>query len=393
MTSPPPDATEAPDTIEASDLREAQAHFARFAEGHPHLTLYGALCRGLAEDPETASLLLAAQPGQARPVLFLAALHDLVLRDPSVPAARWYSSVVGREAVPTGDPWPDARATILGHADELRQTIATRRTQTNEVNRAVYIVTAFALAARDVPSTPTVLVELGASAGLLLQADRYRVELHRRGMKLVVGDPDSPVTCQGQDRSPAPLPALALPPVAGRVGLDVAPIDTDDEDAVRWLEACLWPDGPGRIERFRSAIELLRRDPPPLLAGDMVDDLGPTIESALAQARALPRREIHLIVFSSWALTYVRRSRRGEVAQVLARLASDLPAISWVTAEPSGCVPGLPALDGTPVEPDPTVLGARRWRGGHELTAESYGTCDSHGEWIRLSGTGLSGIP
>jgi hypothetical protein len=393
VTSPPPDATDAPDAIEARDLREAQAHFARFAEGHPHLALYGALCRGLAEDPETASLLLAAQPGQARPVLFLAALHDLVLRDPTVAAARWYSSVVGREAVPSGDPWPDARETILRHAEELRQTIATRRTQTNEVNRAVYIVTAFALAARDVPSTPTVLVELGASAGLLLQADRYRVELHRRGINLVVGDPGSPVTCQGQDHSPAPLPDLALPPVAGRVGLDVAPIDPADEDAVRWLEACLWPDVPGRIDRFRSAIELLRRDPPPLRQGDMVDDLGPTIESVLAETRALHGSDVHLIVFSSWALTYVKRSRRGEVADVLARWASELPAVSWVTAEPSGCVPGLPPPDEAPVEPDPTVLGAHRWRGGRELSAESYGTCDSHGEWVRLSGAAVSDIP
>ncbi|HET8594121.1 MAG TPA: DUF2332 domain-containing protein [Intrasporangium sp.] len=387
MTSLPPDV---PETAELRDVRE---DFSRFAEGQSHLRLYSAICRGLADDPRAASLLLAAQPGQARPVLYLAALHDLVLRNPSVPAARWYPSVVGRDAVPAGDPWPDVRRTILEHADELRHTIATRRTQTNEVNRAVYLAAAFALAARDARATPVVLVELGASAGLLLQADRYRIELHRRGAGIVMGDPGSAVTCEGEDRSPTPLTCLTLPPVAARVGLDLAPVDIDDDDALRWLEACLWPDVPGRIERFRAAIELVRRDAPALRAGDMVDDLAPTIQSVLDRAGAAHGTDVHLIVFSSWALTYVKRSRRAEVAEVLARYAADLPAVSWVTAEPTAAVPGLPRPEGVALETDTTVLGARRWRQGRELPAEAWGVCHPHGEWIRLAGTAVSGIP
>jgi hypothetical protein len=381
-----------PDALEARDLQEAQEHFARFARAEPQLPLYRAICQGLADDPDTAGLLLAAQPGQTRAVLFLAALHDLVLRDSSVPAARWYPSVVGRDAVPQGDPWPDVRATILDRADELRRTIATRRMQTNEVNRAVYIATAFALAARDVPTTPAVLVELGASAGLLLEADRYRVELHRRGVTLVVGDPASAVTCQGEDRSPTPLPELTLPPVAGRVGLDLSPVDIDDTDAVRWLEACLWPDVPGRVERFRAAIEVVRRDRPPVRAGDMVDDLEETIGSALQGARALAGTDVQLIVFSSWALTYVKRSRRPEIADVLARTARTVPAVSWVTAEPVGCVPGLPLPAGVSEGDDATVLGARRWREGRELPAEPWGICHPHGVWIALGAAGAGDI-
>ncbi len=386
MPSPRSDATE------AGRLEEARGRFARFADDYPNLPLYRAICLGVAADPETAGLLLAAQPGQDRPVLFLAALHDLVLRRPDLPAAQWYPSVVGRDAVPVGDPWPDVRATILTHRDELRSTIATHRTQTNEVNRAVYVATALALAARDIPTRPTVLVEVGASAGLLLEVDRYRIELHRRGVTLVLGDPHSPVTCQGEDHSPTPLPELVLPPVAARIGLDLAPVDLHDPASVRWLEACLWPDVPGRVERFRAAIRLLRQDPPSLRVGDMVDDLGPTIEAELARAESHGDPDVHVVVFSSWALTYVRRDRRAQIAATLHRVAQSVSAASWVTAEPTGCVPGLPLPDGVALGQDATVLGARRWRHGREVPAEAWGTCHPHGEWIALSGSSLSGI-
>src|SRR5262245_21316363 len=120
-------------------LATIQRRFAEFSREYAALPLYGALTGRVAHDDEAASLLLVAQPGQDRPVLWLAALHDLVLREPELPAARWYASVVGRDAVPSGDPWPDVRATVMAHRDQLTSVIAHRSTQTNEVNRCVYL--------------------------------------------------------------------------------------------------------------------------------------------------------------------------------------------------------------------------------------------------------------
>ncbi|HYQ33249.1 MAG TPA: DUF2332 domain-containing protein, partial [Lapillicoccus sp.] len=267
-----------------TDLATLQQRFAEFAASCAELPLYSAVCRAVARDDECAGLLQAAAPGQDRPVLWLAALHDLVLRQPDVPAARWYASVVGRDRVPSGDPWPDVRRTVLAHADELRAVIGSRTTQTNEVNRSVYLAPSLALACRDQPGRPVVLVEMGASAGLLLQVDRYRVELNGGRGRLVLGDPTSTVRCSGVDRSHRPVGDLAepleLPPVAGRRGIDRHPVDLADTDAVRWLEACLWPDVPGRVERFRSAVSLLAGTRSPVVRGDMVDDLPPLLEDA-----------------------------------------------------------------------------------------------------------------
>lgn len=363
------------------DLPDVQAMFDDFATSHSELRLYAAICRGVASDPEAAALLLAASGGQRRPVLWLAAVHDLVLRDPTVAAATWYSGAAGRSHVPERDPWPDVRRTVLDHRGELTEVMATHSTQTNEVNRAVYLAAALAAACDDLAGTAVALVEMGASAGLLLLLDRYRIERRSSHGYSLVGDPESPVVCIGDDRSDPVTPATPLPIIASRVGLDLHPVAIDDVAGLRWLEACLWPDVPGRVGRFRSAVDLAREHPPTLVRGDMVDDLAAVV--ALAQQGAGPGS--HVVVFSSWALTYVARGRRPLVATALDRVAAQGVPVSWVTAEPVGCMPGvtlppkLAALDHT------TVLAVRRWRDGRQTAPLVLGTCHPHGAWIDLT--------
>ena len=369
-----------------TDLATLQHRFAEFAASYAELPLYSAVCRAVARDDGCAGLLQAAAPGQDRPVLWLAALHDLVLRQPEVPAARWYASVVGRDRVPSGDPWPDVRRTVLAHADELRAVIGSRTTQTNEVNRSVYLAPSLALACRDQPGRPVVLVEMGASAGLLLQVDRYRVELNGGRGRVVLGDPTSRVRCAGVDRSHRPVGDLAepleLPAVAGRCGIDRHPVDLADTDAVRWLEACLWPDVPGRVERFRSAVSLLAGTRSPVVRGDMVDDLPPLLADAGRAATA----DAHLVVFSSWALTYLDRGRRPEVADALAVAAREGRPVTWLTAEPPHCTPGIDPPAERPADVgQTTVLATRSWRQGSEQPPRVLGTAHPHGEWVDLA--------
>jgi hypothetical protein len=368
-------------------LGRIQRRFAEFAQEYAALPLYGAIAKEVAADAEAASLLLVARPGQARPVLWLAALHDLVLRRPDVPAARWYSSVVGRHGVATGDAWPDVRATVMEHRDELTALMATRSTQTNEVNRSVYLAVGLAMAARhDSSGThdtgPIALVELGASAGLLLGVDRYDVELdHAHAPPTRLGRRDSPVSCRGVDRSRPPVGDLTVPPIGGRAGVDLHPVQLDDADGVRWLTACLWPDVPGRVERFIAARDLLLPEPPLVIVGDMVD----AMPSAVAAARSASGRDAHVIVFSSWALTYLLPERRADLEAALLRVAQDVGTLSWLTAEPAGCVPCVAVPRGAQRDGGATVLGLRRWRDGRERPSWTLGTCHPHGEWLDLA--------
>ena len=372
--------TRAPDAVR---LARIQRRFGEFATEYAALPLYSTVCGHVARDDETASLLLAARPGQARPVLWLAALHHLVLCRPDLPAARWYPSVIGAASVPPGDPWPDVRRTVLGHADELTRLIATHGTQTNEVNRAVYVAVGLAAATVDSREVPLAVVELGASAGLLLGVDRYAVELSSPTGSALLGDGASPVRCAGEDRSGVGAlltgTGAALPPVHGRVGVDLDPVDLASVDEMRWLEACLWPEVPGRVERFRAAADLLRGDPPTVLRGDMVDRL----TEAVRLARTDAGDDAHVVVLTSWAMTYLPAARRRDLVAVLDELAGTVSHLSWLTAEPRGCVPGLDGHE-DPVEGS-TVLGLQRWRHGHALPPTVLGTCHPHGTWIDVS--------
>ncbi|GAA2040154.1 DUF2332 domain-containing protein [Terrabacter terrae] len=375
---------------EPERLDRVRRRFREFGSEYASLPLYGAVSRSVAEDPPTAELLVAAQPGQARPVLWFAALHDLVLRQPDVRAARWYANVVGRDSLAAGDPWPGVRATVLEHAEELRHLIATRTTQTNEVNRSVYLAAGLAAAGRlsgegspaPAPAVaPVALVELGASAGLLLGLDRYRVTtVTTDGNRSSVGDAASPVRCEGLDRSVGHRALGPLPQVLGRAGVDREPVDLEDEDAVRWLLACLWPDVPGRVERFRTARQLMRSRPPLVLQGDLVGDVARGVDAAREQARGVGGVE-HVVVYSSWALTYVDRDRRAALAQNLAGIAGTVPRLTWLTAEPPGCVPGLPD-DDPRTEGAPTVLGLRTWVAGVEAEPRLVGVAHPHGAWV-----------
>jgi hypothetical protein len=362
----------------ASVAPDLAGRLREFAATYPHLPLYSRICAEAADDPSVVSLLEAAQPGQERPVLLLAALHDLVLRTPDVPAARWYTSVGGRSPGPSDDPWPDVRSTLVDHASALRAVIAARATQTNEVNRAVYVAALLTAASADVGAMPVALVELGCSAGLLLGLDRFRISVG----DAVLGDPGSPVQCAGSLRpGSAALVSPSLPPIVERVGLDLAPVALADDDEVRWLEACLWPDQPERLVRFRAAVALLRPDPPLVVRGDMVDDLSSVAHSARAVASATSGApDVHLVVMSNWALTYVRRDRRPLIASALADLAADGRPVSWITAEPPGAVPDVepPSLEGE------TVLALRRWRAGAELPPSVVGVAHPHAPWLHL---------
>lgn len=371
---------------------DIQRRFEQFAATYPDLRLYRAICEGAAADEAVASLLTAASPGQARPVLFLAALHDLMLRMPDLPAARWYPSVTG-EPVPDGHPWPDVRTTCLDHDEELRRVIASRTTQTNEVNRAVYLAPMLAAAGADVPQAPVALVEMGCSAGLLLGVDRFRVELasaERDGL-LTFGDPASTVRCRGEQRGASPVGGGPPVQIVERVGLDLHPVALDDADGIGWLQACLWPDVVGRVDRFRAAVELIACDPPDLVAGDMVEDLESVARSARAVATAATSADppgptalaVHLVVFSSWALTYVAREQRAKVAAALASLGADGRSVSWLTAEPPGCAPDVePPAELLQAVGGDTVLGLRRWRHGQELPSACLGLAHPHGEWL-----------
>jgi hypothetical protein len=216
------------------------------------------------------ALLEEARPEQQLPPLLLAAVHHEVLR--------------------LGVPYPSDADTFERFCEEheraIRELVATRRTQTNEVGRCAFLLPCLA----GLPE-PLSLIEVGASAGLNLNLDRYA---YRYGDRAIG---DSTVVLAPDLRGPPP-PVERLPRIVDRIGVDIEPAPDP-----LWLRACLWPDQPERLARLDAALEIALLHPPPLVQGDALE----LLDVLVARAEGTP------VVFHSAVTLYFDESQRDRL--------------------------------------------------------------------------------
>jgi hypothetical protein len=303
------------------DLAENYRRFAR-SEVRGKSPLYEEICERVAADAEVLAFIERQPPAKRQPNLLLAAVRFLF-------------------GVPAG--YEGFRAAVLDHDDEVAEVLATRRTQTNEPGRCAALLPVLCALQQ-----PLALLEVGAAGGLCLLPDRYGYAYgdHRVGSDEVV------FPCE--PRGAVPLPGR-LPEVVWRAGIDLNPIDLADDDAVRWLEALVWPEERDRLERLRLAIAVARRDPPRVVRGDLLD--------RLADVAAAAPRDATLVVFHTAVLAYLGREDRERFRDHAGRLDAE-----WISNEAPGVV--------TPAAAGGHFVIAR---GGCEPVAH----CDPHGRWLR----------
>ena len=170
--------------------------------------------------------------GDSVPLRLAGGLHALALS--SAPLAAAY---------PPNEPDDDAlRAALAGaladHADHLDAWLD-GPPQTNEVRRSAALIPAAHLLTER-HGLPIVLSEVGASAGLNLQFDRFALEApgFRRG-------PAAPALTLTPEWD-GPPPPDAAPRVAERAGCDITPLDPSDPADLLRLRSYLWADQPHR---------------------------------------------------------------------------------------------------------------------------------------------------
>jgi hypothetical protein len=340
------------------------ARFRGFADtATARAPLYRRLSTAVADDREVGELLHAAPDEQAIPVLLFAAVHHLLLADTDRPLARFYPNLTASPA--DGDPYPEFRRFALEHADEIRTIVSTRHTQTNEVGRCALFLPALGLLAEEVGGLS--LVDVGTSAGLNLLLDRFSYEFTPGGR---VGPPSAVhLVCSTRGNPPVPT---AMPVIARAVGLDAQPIDANDAEGVRWLEACVWPDQADRFHRLVAAIELVRRQGGvDVRRGDAVADLAPLVHEASAAG--------HPVVMNSWVLNYLSHDQRLAYVAALDEVATGTD-LSWVMAESPAQTAGLPVPTTDPPE-ELTILSLVRWRSGVRSVTR-LASCHPHGYWM-----------
>ena len=354
-----------------AELDELATRFRDFGRSSAaRAPLYGRLAQCIADEPEILELLGVAPAEQQLPVLLFAAVHHLVLRGDEPDLERFYPNLVGEPD--SGDPFPTFRECCRRHSDALRALIATRSTQTNEVGRCSQFLPALGMLADEVGTLAH--LDVGTSAGLNLLLPRYEYRFSPGGS---VGGP-SPVVLDCATRGGVPVPAT-LPDVGASIGIDIAPIDVREDEEVRWLEACVWPDQADRFARLVAAVELARQQPPDVRRGDAIGALPELVGEASAHG--------HPVVTNSWVLNYLTPSQRTAYVATLDELGNQRD-LSWIIAESPAQTPELPIPAASPGE-DITVLSMVTWRGGHRVVRR-LATTHPHGFWVHWEHRGTT---
>lgn len=323
--------------------------------------MYSELSYGISQDAELLDLCAETRESQPPPNMIYAAVQYLLLGGAEHALAAHYPTVSGA-ARPLEPAFPSFRDFCLEQREAIVPLLRERMTQTNVIQRCICLLPAFATIHAEI-GRPLALFEVGPSAGLNLNWDRYCYAYPgvSGGAPSSWGDASSQVQLTTEVRGGVPLPRLpAEIPVASRLGVDLNPIDPADEDAVRWLRALIWPEHVERHERLRAALEIARHTAPPLERGDAVDLVPARV--AAAPSRVAP------VVFATHALYQIPRERRIAL----------LKALEAEATRRSGRI-DLVILEGT--GPDYSELTLTTWQPGGRAT-RLLARASPHGRWL-----------
>ncbi|MEE9454445.1 MAG: DUF2332 family protein [Paracoccaceae bacterium] len=172
------------------------------------------------------------------------ALNSLVLlgKDPSL------SAVYPPNSPANAALWQAVDQAMRKHSTHLIDWM-TSAPQTNEIRRSNALIPAFHLIAQET-RLPFILSEIGASAGLNLNWDRYAMELGGQ----IWGPKDASVRLTPDWRGPLPLRSKIE--ILTREGCDLMPLDPADKHDCLRMMSYIWPDQTQRIENTRRALEL-----------------------------------------------------------------------------------------------------------------------------------------
>ena len=292
----------------------------------------------------------------AVPLRLLGAMHYLVLSGAAPALAALYPPNLSEDDL--------ALDKALAHAAEASAAVIhgfmASPPQTNEVGRALCLVGGF-LTIADERGLPLRCLELGASAGLNMNWDRFG---YRFGEGAAWGDPASPVQLSGEWTGGTP--PLAPAHIASRAACDQSPIDVNDPAEALRLQSYVWPDQTLRLERLRAAIALKQRTGGTPERADAAD---------WAEAHVRPEPGVATVVYHSSFMPYPPQAVQDRIKVAIERAgaaATPHAPVAWLSKE---------ADRQTPLVHDEVLL--RVWRGATEDGAvRRLARVHPHGTWV-----------
>jgi hypothetical protein len=210
------------------------------------------------------------------------------------------------------------------------------------------------------------LIEIGSSAGLNLNFDRYGYRyLDESGQPKLERwlDADFVLACTLRGQG-VPQLRETPPAVGSRIGLELQPIDITQENERLWLKALVWPERMDRFARLDGALKVAATHPPTVKGGDAVLNLS----EALA---AVPADQVSCVYHTVMAYQ-LSREQATRIHDIMLA-ASQARPVYRVTVE-GEVVPPNPVATHNPLK-------VVRYLNG-KLALRSLGVCDPHGTWM-----------
>jgi hypothetical protein len=339
----------------AANMFAGQRMYCVKAAVHTYVAILDGLIDDLRAGGPTKKVLVHwdGTDNSAYPLRVLGALHRLAL-DGKAPELAALFPTTGGIASPH-----EARSAAVRLLDEHLGFVidyCTRPPQTNEVGRSAVLLGGFLTIAKQF-GQPLRLLELGASAGLNLMWDQYRINAGtftwgnrsaRLGLKTVWEGPPPPLD--------APIS------VVSRAACDQDPIRISDADDRARLESYIWPDQVHRMERLRAACQVALDTPFRFEKADAADWLE-------SEVRELPRGQT-TVVYHSIFRQYVHPEASARMDAIMndacARATPDAP-LAWLAMEIADLT-------------KPPNLTLQTWPNGE---AQTLATAHHHGEWVK----------
>lgn len=235
--------------------------------------------------------------------------------------------------------------------------------QTNEASRSNAILGGcLHIAART--KQPLDLYEIGSSAGLNLNFDRYHYDLGGREW----GDPASQVEIVSPWEGDGNMPPRDTPlAVASRQGCDLNPLDVSDEGARERLLSYIWPDQTARLARIEAALAFAAQSGVTVEKADAAEWVTRQFDKPGEAGRT--RVLFHTIVWQY--LPTETQARIEAVMEAAARDASEDAPLAWLS------------MEADEKEVDSAALRLRLWPSGED---DELARTDFHGRWTRWAG-------
>jgi hypothetical protein len=326
--------------------------------------LYQALSLGIAGDPTVQRLAAWRKKGQPAANLLLGAVHYLLLGGVKDPLAEYYPSVGGGRA-PDDRAYELFRAFCRAHEPELVEIIANRVTNTNEVGRSALLAPGFCIVA-GLARAPLGLIEIGSSAGLNLNFDRYGYSYtdeagQPRLERWLPSDLVLKCTLKGPG---VPKMPDAPPAVGSRVGLELQPIDVSQEQERLWLKALVWPERKERFDRLDAALKIAALHPPEIRAGDAAENL--------ADALAGIPSDVAPCIYHTVMVYQLTREHTARFNEILMAASRKRPV--WRVTVEGEVAPRNPMATFNPLRITRYLDGQRQ--------SLAPAVCDRHGLWL-----------